>query len=149
MRSSNVERMNVERSTQNGERQRSLFVLLWASLIVAIVVPWYDWQDHPHWMNVVWRPFVDPPMRMLDVVLNIALYVPLGFAGIRRTGRTWLVVVLATGLSLLTELTQVYSHSRIPSLTDVVSNVAGAATGLMLAIALGRGNKSVTSNPGG
>jgi VanZ family protein len=38
-------------------------------------------------------------------------------------------VAAATGLSLVTEATQVYSHSRVPSMTDVVCNAAGAWVG--------------------
>jgi glycopeptide antibiotics resistance protein len=107
----------------------SFFPLVWVLVIVGIVVPWYAWQDHAHWMNVVWRPFGDSPLRPLDAALNVLLYTPLGWSLKRSGWRAWAIVAAATGLSLVTEATQVYSHSRVPSMTDVVCNAAGAWVG--------------------
>jgi len=108
---------------------------LWTLIICAGVVPWTDLQNHTHWSKVQWIPFVTPPVKLVDIVLNVALYVPFGYwftrwAGRRRTG---LAVASAGALSLVTEWTQLYSHSRFPSLTDVTCNVFGALIGVWLA----------------
>ena len=108
---------------------------LWTLIICGAVVPWSDLQNHTHWSKVQWIPFVTPPVKLVDIVLNVALYVPFGYwftrwAGRRRTG---LAVASAGALSLATEWTQLYSHSRFPSLTDVTCNVLGAVVGVWLA----------------
>ena len=76
-----------------------------------------------------------PPVKLVDIVLNVALYVPFGYWFTRWVGRrrTGLAVASAGALSLLTEWTQLYSHSRFPSLTDVTCNVLGAVVGVWLA----------------
>lgn len=109
----------------------AIVALLWTVLILRIVVPWGRFVDHPHWGRVVWMPFVSPPRRLLDVVLNVLLYVPLGAAVWRASSGKPLrnVLVLALLLTTTTEWSQLYSHSRIPSLTDVVSNALGAWLG--------------------
>jgi glycopeptide antibiotics resistance protein len=113
-------------------RQR-LGVLLWVAIIVAAVLPWTSWQDHPHWSKIGWWPFISPPVRLRDIVINFALYVPLGYLLARGTGHsrlTWLRVLgVALVLSVSTEATQIYSHSRFPSATDAAVNVIGAAIG--------------------
>jgi hypothetical protein len=82
-----------------------------------------------HWNRVQWVPFVTPPVRVVDVLVNTALYVPFGYwfleASTRRR-RTWQVLALAAALSAGTEWSQVYSHSRYPSMTDLTCNVVGA-----------------------
>lgn len=101
----------------------------WVVLILTIVVPWRDLQNHTHWAKVQWIPFVTPPIKTLDVVGNVLLYVPFGFLFPR--GR-WVPIAAALVLSVATEWTQLYSHSRFPSLTDVTCNVMGAAIGALL-----------------
>lgn len=109
--------------------------------IAAVVVPWTSFQDHSHWINVRWIPFVSGPARTLtafekirsiaEMVANVILYVPFGFAAYRHFGG-WRAVMLAVGLSTFTEWTQLYSHARIPSTTDIVCNLAGAWIGVSL-----------------
>ena len=110
--------------------------LLWIVVIVAIVVPWRDFQNHTHWSNVVWIPFVSLPWRIGDAIANVLLYLPFGYwyaRQSRRHGALWLAMVLAAVLSLSTEYAQLYSHSRFPSLTDVTCNLLGAYAGLHVA----------------
>ena len=91
--------------------------------------PWGDLQDHTHWSKIGWVPFVSPPIRLRDMALNTLLCAPIGgFAG--RLFRRPLVMAfgLSLALSLTAEWTQVYSHTRFPSATDVTCNVVGAVT---------------------
>jgi glycopeptide antibiotics resistance protein len=108
----------------------------WIGLIVLAVIPWTDLQDHSHWARVRWVPFASPPIRIFDIVGNGLLYVPFGYLLFQVSagrGRRWRVVAFAAALSIGTEWTQLYSHSRFPSLTDVTCNVLGACCGAWLA----------------
>jgi glycopeptide antibiotics resistance protein len=107
----------------------------WILLICVAVVPWTDLQNHSHWARVQWIPFVTPPIKLVDIVINVALYVPFGYWFVRWAGRrrAGLAVISAGVLSLVTEWTQLYSHSRFPSLTDVTCNVIGALIGVWFA----------------
>jgi glycopeptide antibiotics resistance protein len=110
--------------------------LLWIVVIVAIVVPWGDFQNHTHWSKVVWIPFVSLPWRISDAIANVLLYMPFGYwyaRQSRRQGAGWRAIVLAAVLSFSTEYAQLYSHSRFPSLTDVTCNLLGAYAGLHVA----------------
>ena len=117
-------------------RRLSLYVtwLLSTLLIVAIVFPWRDLQDHTHWGKVLWVPFVTPPVKTIDLVGNVLLYLPFGFLGARATRRTILVLGGAALLSLVTESAQLFSHARYPSTTDFICNLAGCMLGLYAAL---------------
>ena len=117
-------------------RGRLPFVL-WTSLIVLAVVPWASYQDHSHWTRVGWTPFISSEVKVRDIVVNTLLYVPWGYFCVRSVpaaaGRVWVVVMLASALSITTEGSQIYSHGRFPSATDVTCNVSGALAGAVLA----------------
>lgn len=89
--------------------------------------------------NVVWRPFIDPPWRVTDAILNTLLYVPFGLYGPGGRYR-WFALPVAASLSIFTEAAQLFSHSRVPSMTDVTCNVAGAFFGLVIAAARDSGS---------
>ena len=111
-------------------------LFVWTGVIVLAVVPWMTYQPHSHWAKVVWIPFSTPPeITARDVLGNLLLYVPFGYL-LSRAG-SWrpalgTVCLVAAVLSIATELTQVYSHSRFPSATDVLLNVVGAVSGCLL-----------------
>ena len=108
---------------------------LWTLVIAACVVPWWGFQWHSHWSRVSWWPFVTGPLRLRDVAVNLLLYMPFGWFFVQ--GRPWsrsrASAAVAAGclLSLGTELTQVYSHGRFPSATDVVMNGLGTVAGVV------------------
>lgn len=113
-----------------------VLLLLWTAVLVAILVPWGDYTGHTHWGKVVWIPF-GPPVRVLDVAANVLVFVPFGSLWRQsRIGRferlAWALTVAAT-LSIGGEWLQVYSHLRIPSVTDVVTNLMGVVAGWMWA----------------
>jgi len=108
-------------------------LLLWTAFILLLVVPWGGFQDHTHWGKVGWIPFVSRPVKLTDIVANVLLYVPFGI-GVRRVFGTrawWAGLALAALLSVGTETTQLYSHRRFPSATDVTSNLLGTFGGLL------------------
>jgi hypothetical protein len=105
-----------------------------AASTVAIFMsdfPWGDFQHHAHWRNVRWIPFVTPPVHAFDVAQNIVLFLPFGVFGrlIDEDGGCLRVCLVGFALAVTMELTQVFSHSRIASATDVSCNVAGAVLG--------------------
>ena len=116
---------------------------LWTGLIVLVVMPWANFQSHSHWQRVAWIPFVSPPVKFRDVVVNLLLYVPWGYFGARwmrdRSQRVWIIVALAATLSLSTEASQLYSHGRFPSATDLMCNILGAYAGATFARSRSRG----------
>jgi glycopeptide antibiotics resistance protein len=109
--------------------------VVWLIVILVAVTPWRTLQDHAHWNRVRWVPFVSPPVRAGDILGNIMLYVPFGFFyGRGRHGRPALRSGMAQALlvSTSTELTQLFSHNRFPSVQDILMNVAGAVAGIIL-----------------
>ena len=103
------------------------------AIIAAIVFPWGSLQDHSHWAKIGWVPFVSPPIRRFDIVANTLLFAPLG-AGAALAFRRPVATAagLALALSLSGEAVQIYTHSRFPSATDVVCNVAGAVVSALV-----------------
>ena len=104
-------------------------------IIVFVVTPWYGFRDHSHWAEVRWIPFVSPPIRLRDMLLNTVFYLPFGYAFVRGTRGSviWKAVAAAFLLSAVTEVSQVYSHGRFPSTTDLVCNTVGAWLGAVWA----------------
>jgi glycopeptide antibiotics resistance protein len=103
------------------------------SLAAALAVdyPWANWVGHTHWGRVGWIPFYSWPVSIKDIVQNVILFLPAGyFAGIAfgNRARAW-APLLVLPVSLLGEWSQLYSHNRFPSATDVVCNVVGGFVG--------------------
>lgn len=121
-------------------RRARVALALWIGVILFVVTPWYGIRDHSHWANVQWIPFVSPPVRLRDIVANTLFYVPFGYFYVRamRRGEVWHAVATALLLSAMTELTQVYSHGRFPSTTDLLCNSTGAYFGAIWAARRGR-----------
>jgi glycopeptide antibiotics resistance protein len=96
--------------------------------------PWSNFVGHSHWVLVEWVPF-SRGVFPFDIVANIALFVPLGLTlGWHRSSRTRLAAVLLGALlSLSIEVFQVFTHGRIATITDVLTNTCGAAIGASLA----------------
>jgi VanZ family protein len=93
--------------------------------------------------------FLLPPdaRACLDVIANIALYVPLGL--ICSAGRIprWRVLVTCAILSTATELLQVVVPGRDPSARDIIANTVGGSIGSgLLTTAVGRSILSVLAS---
>jgi VanZ family protein len=83
------------------------------------------------------------PFRYLlrDVIVNVALYIPLGFAGHLafrqsrwRAFSIYAPVLLGLLLSTAMELTQLLVPTRDTSIADVVTNVIGSGIGVILGL---------------
>ena len=108
------------------------------AVALAADFPWGDFQGHTHWPNVGWIPFVSPPVRPGDIALNLLLFFPLGVFAARRVRPSAPALaqsaLIAFVVSVIGEWTQLYSHTRFPSATDVACNVAGALLGTVLVV---------------
>jgi glycopeptide antibiotics resistance protein len=111
--------------------------VFWVVAIGLVSLPFESFQTHSHWDKIGWIPFYSWPVRPLDIVQNILLYMPLGYLAVPaarpRTHVSFSRVALeAFVLSLAMEVSQDFSHSRFPAATDLVCNVAGALLGALL-----------------
>ena len=70
--------------------------------------------------------------RRRDQLLNFLYYVPLGLIGGVLGWPAAIVTGAAAGLSGVTEFAQIFSTDRVPSVTDLLLNTAGAIVGLAL-----------------
>ena len=117
-------------------------------LIVILIVygSLYPWHFAPRQLpgNPIgillhaWRP-APWPFLLRDIVVNISLYIPLGFVAqlAMRKSRMALYgpVLLALLLSMAVELlTQLYEPVRDTSLIDVTTNVIGSILGVSMAV---------------
>ena len=119
-------------SEGHATRRQWLYLAATLGLIAVGTFPW-DLQNHPHPYKVAWAPFVTGVVRPQDLLLNALLYFPVGYflpLQSRRTRVLW-TAGLALLVSGLLEYCQVWSHSRFPSSTDLVMNVAGSIAGAL------------------
>ena len=128
--------------------------LAWAGLAVASALvlvaafPWGDLEDHSHWSKIGWLPFVSPPIRLGDIGLNTLLCAPIGGLSGRLFRRPLVGAFgLSLALSVTAEWSQVYSHTRFPSATDVTCNVAGAVLAAALSRRLDSGRREPSGRP--
>src|SRR4249919_2359262 len=114
---------------------------LWVGVIIAVVVPWTSFQNHAHWERVEWIPFT-APSDVIDAGENVLFYMPYGYLLGRNRAQSRRVIGLAFGsasmLAACTALTQVFSATRFPSTTDIISNATGALIGAWWAVNAGR-----------
>lgn len=103
-----------------------------------ITFPRSEFVGHAHWDRVEWVPFKDR-VRLIDACLNVLLYVPGGLLAV-RTLQWRLGPILGAGfvLSVSAEALQVWSHGRMPTAADILTNLSGLALGAFLARRLRR-----------
>jgi VanZ family protein len=116
------------------------------AIVVALILygSLYPWQFHarhygrnPLWILLHTWPGSFNRYVGWDVAVNITLYLPLGIFGFlavsaraSRVVRILAPLALALVLSASIEMLQLFDDSRTCSLSDVASNVAGAAVGM-------------------
>jgi len=116
-------------------RQHRGALAVWSAALLLVTLPLADFQPRANWQHVAWIPFESPPFKWSDVIANVILYVPFGYAATRTwaSSGVWRAAAAAALLSTFAELSQLFSVTRIPSTTDIVCNVTGAALGVLIA----------------
>src|ERR1022692_4316004 len=117
---------------------RRILAIVVALILYGSLYPWQFQARHyghnPLWMLLhAWPTAVDR-FLLWDVGVNVTLYVPLGIFGslawsarASRAARVLAPLALALTLSASIEMLQLFDDSRMCSLSDVASNVTGAA----------------------
>jgi glycopeptide antibiotics resistance protein len=107
---------------------------VWAALWAYVATPWRSFTLRPSFENVSLIPFADGSPR--TQILNVLVFVPLGFIAARMGWNPRIVILIGAGASLVTELLQLFSTRRHPSVTDLILNTAGTVIGILLATSL-------------
>lgn len=131
----------ADRAPETRALEHASALALIASLAVALVATLAPFQLV---IPGAWR--VDVELRVSDVLLNLALLAPLGFAlgmragasAYRRISPTVRAFALGAGLSAALELVQMFMPLRCPSPIDVLANALGCSWGCALYPRLGR-----------
>ncbi|HEY5619678.1 MAG TPA: VanZ family protein [Vicinamibacterales bacterium] len=108
-----------------------LALVVWAMLWTLVAAPWRSFRLRPSLQRVELVPFLDGSPR--TQILNVLAFVPLGFIGTRLGWSPGTVALIGAGTSALTELVQLFSTRRHPSITDLILNIAGTLVGIALA----------------
>jgi len=116
-----------------------------AAIVYATLYPFSGWRPWSSLRAVGFGFLFEPWPRYwtrFDLVLNVAMYVPLGImlaSLLRRRLPAWLAAMLtllaAATLSLLLEWLQTLLPGRVPSRLDWAANTVGALAGIGLAFA--------------
>jgi glycopeptide antibiotics resistance protein len=115
---------------KSSSRLRVALLIMWGLAWAGFGIPWTGMTNHAHWGVIRWS--LIPPRRSIDdVILNFAFYIPLGMLG-RRFRSGGAIIAIGLACSLTTELIQVFSHTRSPTLLDVIVNTAGTIVGVGL-----------------
>ena len=118
------------------DRNTRTKLVLSTLLILAVTLPLSGLRLNPRWRAIVWYPAITP-RNVLELVLNVCLYVPFGYWLMRSTKATppsvRTVVAVAFLLSLAIETSQLFGRRRFPSLDDLVTNTTGAWIGAAIA----------------
>jgi VanZ family protein len=118
-------------------RRAALFLLLYVAVILYLSL--YPWRFVPNASPRIldWVPFVSR-RTILDAVLNLVFYMPLGaaaFLSLRR-GAVAFIAAVAFGIvvSFTVEWLQLSIPTRFGNLTDLLSNSVGTLLGVAAAL---------------
>jgi VanZ family protein len=119
-----------------------LFVIFLAIVFLIVYGSLYPWQflhirlpANPLWILLhSWGGAAGDRRFMADVIVNIALYVPLGTSGYLafrgRRLRIFGPLLIAALVSASVEMLQLYTPSRVCSALDLLNNILGSALGM-------------------
>jgi len=107
-----------------------------AGIVYGTLMPFQVEEARTWTWHLEWGRFVPH-----DAVANVFVYIPIGIFVrllLRRRGSSWLAewawcLMMAAGLSYLSEVCQTVLAYRVPSLYDTVCNIWGAAIGVAIA----------------
>lgn len=123
---------------------RRILAIVVALILYGSLYPWQFQARHyghnPLWILLhAWPAGAFSRYFVWDIAVNITLYLPLGIFGYlavsaraSRMARILSPLALALALSASIEMLQLFDDSRMCSLSDVASNVTGAAGGIAL-----------------
>ncbi len=120
-----------------------MWLLLWmlyVCLIGASGIYHTNFVAHSHWEFLKWFPPAEEIVTLefwLDIVINVLLYVPFALLYLQRSAtvtRSLVLKVMLLGLCLScsVELYQLYSHNRRAAPSDILFNVIGTWTGVVI-----------------
>jgi VanZ family protein len=120
---------------------RRILVIVVALILYGSLYPWQFQARHyahnPLWILLHTWPRAIDRYLLWDLGVNIALYLPFGIFGYLAVGarasrvmRVLSPLAMGLALSASIEMLQLFDDSRNCSLSDVASNVAGAALGI-------------------
>lgn len=101
-----------------------------------VAVPPVAWPWRHKLAEILRGDYAEREGDLRDVLLNVALTLPLGFALARLGWRLAAVLATQAGLSLAVETLQFFSTRRTGDWVDLTTNVAGALLGAVAARAL-------------
>ncbi len=105
-------------------------LMIWLVGWALFGLPWAGFIARPQFQHLSLVPF--GTTRRRDSLLNFLYYVPLGMIGGALGWPPAVIAGAAAGLSGLTEIAQIFSIDRVPSVTDLFLNTAGAIVGIAL-----------------
>lgn len=111
-------------------RRRILWWLAIGVILAVTLLPLSNYRPHAHWDKIVWWPRL-ASLGSPGFLANVLLFLPFGLA-CPWSRRPQTAVLTGCLLSVIIELSQVYTHNRIPAVDDVVANTLGAAAGVWL-----------------
>jgi VanZ family protein len=133
-------------ATTSGTRSPTLITcaLVYLFLIVyASYYPFSGWRDNGVSSLAFFSAGMPKYWTWFDVVTNVLAYIPLGGLGVlllyptfRGLFACFLVILLGATLSAGLEMGQTYLPSRVPSVIDWLTNVAGTALGTVAGVLL-------------
>ncbi len=117
-------------STPAAQLARAVLAYLILMIAIVTLAPFRFASAPVHGFSAHWN--------IRDLVLNVVLFVPVGFVlqlgRPRGSAAAWVPALLAgAATSAIIELAQLFSPLRYPSLADLATNATGAAVGAMLA----------------
>jgi glycopeptide antibiotics resistance protein len=123
---------------------RAMLVLWLMCVLLVISLPWSRFDGIPHWQSVHWIPFRDLTWHrtvLLEAVLNILAFVPVGYLSVRSVcSLKWSPLLMACLIGFVSsfsiETYQLFCLDRVPSIGDVLMNVIGTASGAWLAFTI-------------
>ena len=134
--------MKSARADAETTPHRRVLGIVVALILYGSLYPWQffarNYGRSPLWILLHAWPSAIDRYQIWDVAVNITLYVPLGIFGFLavssrapRLMRVLAPVALAVVLSASIEMLQLFDDSRSCSAADLVSNVTGAAAGIV------------------
>lgn len=108
------------------KRLAALWFIGWA----VFSLPLAEFRARPRFRHLNMNPVHG--IRSADALRNLTYYVPAGILGVELGLATAPAVIVGATLSVVAETSQLFARERVPSITDIILNTAGAAIGAVV-----------------